>query len=335
MVPPSRRHGPPRPRGTLHYNKPPLDLDALVERLASRGSEVPDHDRAERYLRHIGYYRLSPYSIPFQKRGHTDHTFQDGTTFDQVLDLYIFDRALRLHVMDALERVEVAVRAALTDHMSTSYDDPHWYTNAEHFNDRGKHSGLLAIIGRFCDKRLRGAPESGEDSLIHRSALEHYLTTYASPDLPPSWLMVEMLTLGQLASAYRNLGRRADRTAIAKSIGLNAPVLESWLQTYVRVRNICAHHGRLWNVGLGVYPAIPSSRAVSWLTGTDAPPDRSKQRLYPGLVSLQTILDSVSPRSRWARRLYSLCHARPAMNLAGMGMPENWAADSFWQRHLT
>jgi hypothetical protein len=110
---------PPRPRGSLSYDKPPMALDALVDRLAGRGLEIPDPDRAARYLRHIGYYRLSPYTIPFQQ-GRPDHLFRDSTGFDDVLDLYVFDRALRLLVMDALERVEVAVRAALTDHVSTT-----------------------------------------------------------------------------------------------------------------------------------------------------------------------------------------------------------------------
>lgn len=84
-----------------------------------------------------------------------------------------------------------------------------------------------------------------EDSLVHRSALEHYLTASGSPELPLSWLMVETLTIGQLTSTYRNLKRRAHRTAVARNIGLTGPVLGSWMQTYVCVRNVCAHHGRL------------------------------------------------------------------------------------------
>ncbi|WP_374761969.1 Abi family protein [Rhodococcus erythropolis] len=93
-------------------------------------------------------------------------------------------------------------------------------------------------------------------------------------ELPPSRLLVESLTNGQLANAYRNLSRRADRTAVARSIALTAPVLESWPQTYVQVRNVCAHRARLWNVGLGVYPPFPNSPAVSRLEGTDALPER-------------------------------------------------------------
>lgn len=87
--------------------------------------------------------------------------FREGTAFDDVLDLYVFDRALRLLVMDALERVEVAVRAAMTDHMSATYADPHWYVDARHFGDRGKHSGLLQIVRGTCDERLRGTPDAG------------------------------------------------------------------------------------------------------------------------------------------------------------------------------
>lgn len=324
---------PPRPRGALTYDKPPLSLDELVGRLVDRGLDISDPDRARRYLRHIGYYRLSPYTIPFRQIS-SDHLFRGGTAFDDVLDLYVFDRALRLLVMDALERVEVAVRAALTDHMSTTYADPHWYAAVSHFRNSDNHAKFLGIVQRTCDERLSGTPDAGEDSLVHRSALEHYLTTYGSPALPPSWLMVETLTIGQLTGAYRNLGRRADRTAVARSIGLTAPVLESWMQTYVRVRNICAHHGRLWNVGLGVYPMIPTSHAVSWLEGDHALPERSRKRLYPVLVSLQTVLDSVSPRSSWARRLHELLRTRPRLNLDGMGAPEGWADDRFWSRHL-
>lgn len=323
----------PRPRGEQTYDKPPLTLDGLVERLSERGLIIPEPERATRYLRHIGYYRLSPYSIPFQQ-GRPDHEFRPGTGFDDVLDLYVFDRTLRLLVMDALERIEVAVRAALTDHMSTAYADPHWYTDPRHFSNRGKHAGLLKIVRDTCRDRLRGTPDVDHDALDHRSALEHYLTTYSLPELPPSWLMVETLTIGQLAGTYRNLRRRADRTAVATSLGLTTPILQSWMRTYVRVRNICAHHGRLWNVGLGVYPAIPTSPTVSWLSSEDALPDRSRKRLYPVLVSLQSVLDTISPRSGWAARLHRTISPRPRMNLSGMGIPPDWADDDFWRRHL-
>ncbi len=322
-----------RSRGTAVFAKPPMSHEQLVDRLLERGLLVPDRARALRYIRHLGYYRLSPYTIPFQQ-DRARHTFQQGTAFDDVLDLYVFDRQLRLHCLDALERVEVAVRAALTDHMSTTYGDAHWYTDASHFSHRQRHAALLDAVRVAVRKRLAGMPETERNAIHHPSALEHYLTTYRSPELPPSWLTLESLTIGQLAGLYRNLRLRSDRTAVAASVGLTDPVLSSWLQVYVRVRNICAHHGRLWNVGLGVYPAIPKSASVSWLDRRESLPQHSRQRLYPVLVSLQSVLDSVSPRSRWAHRLHGLLAGRPEMNFRGMGVPFDWASDRFWSRHL-
>lgn len=331
------RHGRiPRPRGALVFAKPAMAVEDLAVQLEDRGLVVPDHDRAVRYLRHLGYFRLSPYTIPFQ-RDRVEHFFRDGTAFDDVLDLYVFDRALRLLITDALERVEVAIRAALTDHMATVYQEPCWYTDASHFKDARQHKGLLDIVRGKVEERLYGVPErAGSDprSPVDRSALEHYLVTYGEPELPPSWLTVEMLTIGQLNSLIRNLKRRSDRTAIASSIGLNETVLLSWLRTYVRVRNICAHHGRLWNVGLGVYPMIPENPKISWLEGENALPPQSRQRLYPVLVSLQAVLEVVSPRSSWAQRLHDLLATRTPENLKGMGVPADWAKNEFWARHL-
>ena len=111
----------------------------------------------------------------------------------------------------------------------------------------------------------------------------------------------------------------------------------SWLRTYNRVRNVCAHHGRLWNVGLGVYPALPTASDVAWLANRDAlasHPDRAK-RLYPVLVSIQSILTTVSPHSSWATRLVDLVGEHPDVPLHGMGLYLGWDADPFWATQNT
>lgn len=332
---------PMRARGNRIYEKPALNIESLIERLHERGLEMPDPSRTARYLRHIGYFRLSPYLIPFRRQPRTaDHLLREGTQFDEVLGLYVFDRQLRLLVMDALERVEVAVRSALTDHMSTTYRAPHWYIDGVHFRNAARHQKLLRMIRQQLEDQLsRSAEHHDEDDVdadvVYRSALEHYAVTYFEPELPPSWLLVEMLTIGQLQNLYGNLARRQDRATIARSLGLNDPLLGSWLRTYVRVRNICAHHGRLWNVGLGVYPRIPASPGVLWLEREDPLPANTAQRLYPVLVSLQAVLETVSPRSSWASRLHELLNGATPMALRGMGVPDGWSDDPFWSRHLS
>ena len=166
-------------------------------------------------------------------------------------------------------------------------------------------------------------------------ALTHYLDTYTSPITPPSWLVVELLTAGELQRLYAGLARKY-RKAIARELHLTEPVLQSWLKSHVRVRNICAHHGRLWNRFLGVYPAIPKSGTVRWLNDgstfdTGKPGALERKRLYPVLVSLQSILFTISPYSTWALRLRNLLSRYQHIPLNALSMKTNWDADRFWQ----
>ncbi|MDD7911970.1 Abi family protein [Pseudovibrio exalbescens] len=88
---------------TIPYQKPALDIDAQLNLLEQRGMILEDRARAEHYLRFIGYYRLSGYWFPFQYRddGPDHDNFRPGTEFERVLDRYVFDRRLRLLIMDA------------------------------------------------------------------------------------------------------------------------------------------------------------------------------------------------------------------------------------------
>ena len=234
--------------------------------------------------------------IPFQA-DRTTHSFKSGTTFDDILYIYVFDRQLRLLTMDALERVE-------------------------HLTER---------------ERQRTPSDRGEqvDHLHYPDALSHYLATYSSPVTPPSWLVIELLTAGELHHLYTDLTLRY-RKKIARELNLPDQVLQSWLKTYVRVRNICAHHGRLWNRFLGVYPVIPRSPTVRWLTDrstfdTGNPRALERKRFYPVLVSLQSILFTISPHSTWALRMHSLLGEYQRVPLNALGMKADWDADEFWQ----
>ncbi len=321
----------PRQRGAGVYDKPPLEHADLVARMQNRGLIIHDVERAKRYVRTIGYYRLSPYMIPFKRRGSDD--FRAGVAFDDILDLYVFDRKLRLLVLDALERVEVAMRSALTDHMSQTHG-AFWYLDPAHFRDQKKHRDFVTAVHDDCSRQLLAKPEQTDGALVHQSALEHYLLTYGEPELPPSWIVMERLTLGQVSNLVSNLKQRSDRTAIAKSLGINDPLFMSWMRTFVRVRNICAHHGRLWNAVLGVSPALPTSRSVAWLAdpAVIAKSTARRARLYPVLVALQSLLSTLSPGSSWAQRLKALFDQHPRVPLVPMGIPPDWSGDPFWAK---
>jgi len=96
--------------------------------LKARGMAVPDEARALDFLKRVGYYRLSGYFFPFRQGAEDDagnffrkDEFIEGSSFDKVIDLYLFDRKLRLLALDAIERIELAVQVDIA-HLLGRYD---------------------------------------------------------------------------------------------------------------------------------------------------------------------------------------------------------------------
>ena len=103
------------------YRKPHLDFPGQLALLRGRGIDVADSAKAAAYLERIGYYRLSGYWHPLRQsrtipalggKAATQvlDTFRPGATFAQAINLYVFDKRLRLLFLDITERIEVALR---------------------------------------------------------------------------------------------------------------------------------------------------------------------------------------------------------------------------------
>ena len=109
------------------FTKPFLTIEQQINQLKSRGMNFHDEEKAKYYLENLNYYRLSGYWLIFEKN-HEPHEFKDNTYFEDILNLYIFDRELRLLLLDAIERIEVSIWSKLA------------YILAENF---GSHNHLI------------------------------------------------------------------------------------------------------------------------------------------------------------------------------------------------
>lgn len=286
-----------------------LSFAQQVAVLQSRGMVVSDAAAAEFYLRHLNYYRLGAYWLPFEA-DHATHVFRPGTRFEDVLNLYVFDRELRLLVLDALERVEVSVRTQ-------------WAYQLAHCH--GPHAHLDAAVAYRADWHQRHLDKLTEE--VERSEetfIRHLLDTYAEP-LPPTWAVCEVMSLGLLSHWYSNLKPMPTRRRIAAPYGVDEAVLQSWLHHLTVVRNTCAHHARLWNRDLTVCPQVPRSKPAA-LKDQFQP---GSQRLYNTLLILLYLMDVVAPGSRWRHRLIALIEAH-AIDTAAMGFPTDWKSRPMW-----
>ena len=319
-------------RGILmgHYDKRPLSYDEQIDLLASKGLLIPDRQRTARQLKNISYYRLSAYMLPYKEMigDAISSRFKKGSTWDMIYRLYVFDRKLRLLVFDAIERVEIAVRAQIIHQLSQKYGS-HWQDNREIFKPTKTKTvkGRDIVIDVFSDiqKHIKEQLNNNRAEVF----IQHYKTKYGDPPNPPSWMCVEIMYFKQLSRICDELKLREDVSGISWYFGLPPEIFCSWLHTINYVRNICAHHARLWNRAMSIVPVkLEFSKTLRWISD---PNSVQRSRLYYFLCMLDYILQTANPTSRFKARLTSLLDEyKDVANLKAMGFPINWSREALW-----
>lgn len=297
----------------MKYIKPPLALDAQVALLHARGMSG-DHALIKRRLASVNYYRLSGYWFPFRQ---PDDTFRSGTSFEVVWDRYVFDRRLRLLVMDALERIEVAIRTKLSYHHSLSYGAFAYATDPQSLPKLRPHE-LIKFLDKLRDEKRQGMKEQ---------FVEHFDRKYGDEHAHlPIWMASEVMTFGCVLTMFRGASNQT-KQAVASEFGLPHEVLGSWLLCLNTIRNICAHHSRLWNRELGVKPMIPrAERHPDW----HRPVVVDNRRVFSVLTICNYCMQKIAPGSKWALRLRGLLREFPQVPLASMGFPREWLECPIW-----
>lgn len=305
----------------MRYSKPALTISEQVLLLAQRGLSIPNTNRAEHYLATIGYYRFSAYALPFEQT-HTPesartHHFQPETQFDHILGLYIFDRKLRLMVMEAVERVEVAVRSTWAQAMATRYGT-HAHMDALLFKSPWQHTQDLSKVATEIYK-------SSDSSVVH------YRSHYAEPFLPPIWVIAEAMTLGALSRWVSNSKDNSAKKVTAQTLGMpTVEVLEQVLHALTPVRNACAHHSRLWNRRVPM--SLPHIKRYQADLIHPSSPHHQAHHLYNYLTVLAIMMKTMNPTGTWRARLSQLITQELAPHLLpAMGFPADWQSRPIWQ----
>ena len=307
---------------TKPYTKPALSYEDQARLLESRGLIVTNHAVFVSRLRAVGYYRLCGYWHPYRDIASSTSAFLPNTPFDDVWERYRFDRQLRLMVMDAIERVEVAVRTALVHELAMragpfAHLDGNNFRSAANKPDRKgkvKHANFVAD--------LREKSENSSERFV-----EHFKDTYDGfPDLP-IWAVCETMTFGGVFTLF-NMSEARTQKDIARQFALSAPVMVSWLHTLNYVRNICAHHARLWNRDLAVQPELPEARNDPRWYGARA---IGKKRVFVVLTLLNYLLKEAAPHTKWRERLVALFGKYQNVPLKMMGIPADWRTHDLWK----
>lgn len=217
----------------MKFTKPAVSIADQIALLEGRGMVVANHAIAAHYLQHVSYYRLRAYWLPFElpTPAAGEHKFKGGTTFENVLSLYVFDRQLRLLVMDAVERVEVSLRGSWAHHLALTYG-PHGYLEPKLYDRNDRYAQAFATL-------IEEVARSKDTFILH------YQKKYDDPEHPPIWMTAEVISLGQLSKWLGNLKLRTDRQAIAKRMvwmrrsSCRSRIISPMCATFVRIMEGC------------------------------------------------------------------------------------------------
>ena len=303
--------------------KPWLAFASQLETLQTRGLQVEDHAAALDYLERLGYYRLSGYWYPLraldpkasqtQGRAVRLDGFIPGSRFEDVVRLYVFDKKLRLLALDALERIEMAVRVDVAHLLGQ--------------RDPLAHEKPACLHGNFAKKQISKGPDAGKTqhqlwlakykSLLSRARKEpfvlHHQQQYGAL---PIWAAVEVWDFGLLSKLFSGM-QYADQEQIAAIYGAPSGLaFAQWLRSLNFIRNVSAHHSRLWNINVVERAAVPPH----W------PAELDNARPFFYFCLMRQLLEVICPRSSWGLRVQALLEGEfPHANNAGVSLKDSGA----------
>ena len=293
-----------------NYTDKPLSFQQQIELLKSNGLSFADESKSLHTLQQISYFRLKSYLMPLMS-DKVLHTFKSGATFEQAYTLYKFDSRLRKLIAGELEKIEVSIRTQMAYTLSDEVDI-YWFANDANFVSTTKHAGLIASLQSELDR-------TDDDQIL--------LFKHKYDDaFPPAWMTMEVTSFGTLSMLYKLLKPSLTKRKIANYYGVSDSVFESWLHSIVYVRNICAHHSRLWNKTLRIRPLFPRKVNGTFISA----PVRS-DRLYYVLCVIQYLLLKVNPDTTFPARLKALFAEFPDADISAMGFPLDWDKESRWK----
>lgn len=281
--------------------------------------EIPDSKYAENVLQHIGYFPLMGgykhlFRIPLTKK------YKEGTTFEEIYSLYLFDAELRELFFKYLLQIERHLRSLMSYYFSEVYGElQSAYLNKNNFNNSQKnHITIARLIAT-----LQRASKTTDYGYIN-----YYRNTYGNI---PLWVLINVLTFGNLSKMYQVFPQSL-QSKICKSIGtVNRKQMEQFLSILTKFRNVCAHGERLFT-----YKTVDAISDLSIHKKMNIPLNGEqyiygKKDLFAAVIAFRYLLpakDFLAFKKKLSRHIEcissSVVHISEAELLHQMGFPQNW-----------
>lgn len=292
------------------FSKKALSTADLLAKLQGQGLIVNDTQKALNYLQYVGAYRLKGYWHHLADK--KTKQFPPGLSFDHIAERCEFDRELRSATIEAIDRLEVAIRSTIANYLSLSHG-PHWYLETKIFKPTNEW-GMGQLLQKIESEVKR------EKSKKH--FVSHYFLNHDDPYLPPSWAVCECVSFGLWSRTYEILRDPNDKKAISMKFAIDQPdVFKSWTHAITVIRNVVAHHGQLLKGKLGVSPCSYKSKGVIF---------SNNQHFFAIATVIQYLLTQTNLPHRWKDDLRAIFAKYPNVPIAEIGFSANWESSPGW-----
>ena len=289
----------------LKEHQPAMSIDDQIENLKSIGLIIKDEDYAKAFLNDVSYFRLiKAYSLGLKVS--TNGNYNDGVTFEEIVELYLFNANFRQLLFTQIERVEINLRCRIANYFSYKYGVL-GYENASNFVNTKYHADFLKEINLEI-KRNERSP-----------FVKNFKNNYKGKKLP-MYALIELFSFGALSKFYKNM-KNEDKKEIAKIYGITYTYLESWFEPIAFVRNICAHYGRIYNINLSKTPKLYAEYSKI-----------SNVRVYATLICLKHLLPQDRHWREFIDIISELFDKYPHVKLKLMGFPTE--TEDEWKEYL-
>ena len=284
--------------GELKEHQPPMTIDEQIENLKNIGLIVENEEYAKKILNDISYFRLiKAYSLNLKSK---NGKYCEKVTFEQIVELYLFNANFRQVIFPEIEKVEINVRCRIANYFAEQYGVL-GYLEADNFVNAEYHKMFLDDIEEEI-RRNSKAP-----------FVKNFHDNYEGGNLP-IYALVEILSFGTLSKFYKNM-KNQDKKAIAKSFGVGYTYFESWLESISYVRNICAHYGRLYNAKLSKTPILYKEYSEAGI---------GNNRIFGVLLCLNHLFKSNDHWNLFVDKIELLFDKYESVDIKTMGFTENW-----------
>lgn len=208
-------------------------LDEQVDILKHKGLKISDVRYAKEVLLRENYFFINGYRHLFVNK---DKTFKEGTTFEELYSLFLFDRFLRNIIFKYLLVIENNLKSIFSYQLSKKYGYKEKdYLKNNNFTTAPEKQAQLNDLLRKMKRQIR---VNG----TQHSATQHYASNYG---YIPLWILVKVLSFGIISELFQVL-KPEDQKEIASVFGVETDTLITYLPILANYRNLCAHEDILY-----------------------------------------------------------------------------------------